>query len=254
MSYTEPPCPPPVHCKPFYLEAVVVCDHYSDFLRHTLPANKQIFDRIVVVTSYEDKATQRVCEYNHVECIKTDVMESRKGVFRKGCGINVGLTQLSKSDWVVHMDADILLPPQTRILLERAELDRCCIYGIDRFNIKGYKAWSEFNEHLPLQHESDAYIHMHNHPVATRVMSAAAGGYVPIGYFQLFHPDMSCVDTYPEGHTDAGREDMLFGKQWHRSKRGFIPEIVGYHLESDDSGFASNWNGRKTAPFVHKEK
>lgn len=66
------------------LEAVIVCDNYSDFLAHTLPDNRILFDKIVVVTSFEDKETQRVCEFWHVQCIKTDVINSRKGEFCKG--------------------------------------------------------------------------------------------------------------------------------------------------------------------------
>lgn len=249
MSYTEPPCPPPVH-RPFKLEGVIVCDKYADFLRHSLPSTKHIFDRVVVVTSFEDKETQRVCEYNHVECIKSDVMESRRGHFRKGMGINVGLNALSKEDWVVHLDADIVLPPQTRILLERAHLHKKDLYGIDRFIVKGIRAWQQFNEELPLQHECDAYTHLTAFPVGTRVMSGAGGGYIPIGFFQMWNPKVSGIFTYPEGHTDAGREDMLFAKKWPRSERHLIPEIVGYHLESDDAAMSSNWKGRTTAPFT----
>ena len=52
MSYHSP-CPGgTVHIRDpdFKMEAVVVCDRYSDFLRCTLPAIKHLFDRIVVVT------------------------------------------------------------------------------------------------------------------------------------------------------------------------------------------------------------
>jgi hypothetical protein len=247
MSYVDPgPGPARAH---FKMEGVIVCDHYHDFLRNTLPHNKYLFDKLVVVTSYEDKETQRVCEYNHVECIVSDVMESRKGHFRKGMGINVGLAALDQDGWVVHLDADILLPPQARILLERAELDRRMIFGIDRFIVKGFKAWEKFREEMPLQHECDAYVHLDAFPLGTRVMSAAGGGYVPIGFFQMWNPAVSGVRRYPEGHTSAGREDMLLAKMWARAQRGFIPEVVGYHLESEDAVMSSNWNGRKTAVF-----
>lgn len=252
QKYHDPiPCDPQRECaEPFYLEAVIICDKYSDFLRHTLPLNKHIFDRVVVVTSYEDKETQRICEYHHVECIKTDVLESRKKVFCKGKGINVGLDVLSKRGWVAHIDADIVLPPQTRILLERAHLDPSMVYGIDRFNVRGAKVWNDFQSNPKLQHECDAYIHMSAFPVATRVMQASTNGYIPIGFFQLWNPKVSGYSRYIEGHTDAGREDMLFPAQWPRHKRGFIPELIGYHLESEDASMSMNWAGRVSAPFV----
>ncbi len=80
----------------FKIEAVVVCDRYSDFLRCTLPANKHLFDRIVVVTSAEDRDTQRICEFHHVECVQTDALNSRWNKFCKGAGINEGLSRLDR--------------------------------------------------------------------------------------------------------------------------------------------------------------
>jgi hypothetical protein len=245
--------PPPPKCEPFGIEAVLVCDNYSDFLAYTLPHNKNLFDRIVVVTSYEDKATQKLCEFHHVECLKTDLLESRKGLFCKAQAINVGLDALKKSDWVVHLDADIWLPPQTRILLQRAELDKSMLYGIDRFIVKGAEQWHDFIEKPQLQHECDSWVHLNAFPVGTRVMQAAGQGYVPIGFFQLWNPKGSGVSHYPGEHTDAGRTDVLFAQLWPRSKRAMLPEIVGYHLESIDSAFGLNWIGRKSAPFSAKQ-
>jgi hypothetical protein len=234
---------------PFKIEAVVVCDKYADFLAHTLPTNKFLFDRIVVVTSYEDSETRRVCEHYHVECLPTDGLQSRKKEFHKGVGINVGLGKLSLGGWVVHMDADIYLPPQTRILLETADLAADFIYGIDRFRVKGHDAWSEFLSMPKLQHEASVYIHTHAFPIGTRVMHSFAGGYVPVGFFQMWHPGVSGIKDYPAEHTTAGRGDTLHAERWPRALRGFIPEIIGYHLESHDSAMAANWSGRTTAPF-----
>lgn len=227
----------------------MICDRYADFLRHTMPQDKFLFDKMVVVTSYEDKETQKLCEFYHVECIATDALRSRQGVFCKADGINEGLARLTKKDWVVHMDADIWLPPQTRILLQRANLAKRMIYGIDRFIVKGAIAWEKFLELPKLQHEDEAWIHMNAFPVGTRLMQAHFGGYVNIGFFQLWNPSVSGVWTYPTGHTGAGRTDTLFAAIWPRGLRGFIPEIVGYHLESSDAAKAANWNGRTTARF-----
>lgn len=236
--------------KPYNLEAVIVCSKYDDFLRSTLPENKFLFDRIVVVTDHEDKATRRVCEFYHVECIATDALNTRKGQFCKGAGINVGLNALSKKDWVVHLDADMWLPPQTRNLLKDAKLDSRMLYGIDRFIVKGPQQWADFKEKeiLKLQHEDYTWVHTNSFPIGTRV--CAYGGYVPLGFFQMWNPSATGINNYPEGHTTAAREDISFATKWSRSMRTSIPEIIGYHLESDDSDKAVNWNGRVSARFV----
>jgi hypothetical protein len=252
MSYACP-CPGGKHQPDgnFKLEAVVVCDRYSDFLRCTLPANKYLFDRIVVVTSAEDCETQHICEFNHVQCVRTDALNSRWKKFCKGAGINEGLSKLKQDGWVVHLDADIWLPPQTRLLLQNANLAPCMLYGIDRFIVKGYAEWDQFMERPTLQHECDAYVHMNAFPLGTRVTSKDSGGYIPIGFFQMWSPSVSGIKDYPEAHTDAGRGDMAFAKKWPRALRGMIPEVVGYHLESVDSSMSANWYGRKTAPFTY---
>lgn len=248
------PGPAPKPCDHFKMECVIVCERYSDFLRHTLPQNKHLFDRIVIVTSPEDKATRKLCEFYHVMCIPTDKLRTRWEEFHKGEAINEGLAKLDRDGWVLHLDADIWLPPQTRILLEQAKLDPSMIYGTDRFIVRGREAWEEFLKAPTLQQECNAYIHMNAFPLGTRVMQGNANGWLPIGFFQLWNPIASGVDEYPEGHTDAGREDGFFAMTWPRSKRALIPEIIGYHLESDDAANALNWAGRKSAPFDFKEQ
>ena len=74
------------------------------------------------------------------------------------------------------------------------------------------------------------------------------GGYIPIGFFQLWHADSEILN-YPEGHTDAGREDSHFATLWPRDKRQLLPEIIAYHLESESAPMAVNWKGRATKPF-----
>src|ERR1700722_4679961 len=97
------------------LECVTVCVGYGDFLRETLPYNMRHFDRYVVVTTEHDTETQNLCKHLGVECLVTDLM-SRDGLFAKSRGIDYGLANLRGNGWIVHLDADIWLPPQTRHL------------------------------------------------------------------------------------------------------------------------------------------
>ena len=209
------------------IEAVVTCVDYADFLAETLPHNRYLFDNLVVVTSPEDKPTQRICEYWHVDCLPTDAFRSRWGEFNKGAAINDGLARLSKTDWLVHMDADILLPPLTRSLLEAA------------MSMPG------------LQQENQIFVHPNQFPLGVRVIPQAHGGWLPIGFFQMWNAASGYL-TYPDQHADAGRTDMQFAAQWPRNKRAMIPEIIGYHLESEANApmGRSRGSGASTSPMV----
>lgn len=231
------------------IECVVTSVNYSDFLAETLPHNRVLFDRMVVVTAPEDKETRRVCEFWNVSCIPSDVFQTRWGRFCKGAGINVGLAELDRDAYLLHLDADILLPPLTRKHLEMIQPDPAFIYGIDRHICRGGNEWREFMALPQLQHENHTWVHLDKFPMGTRLCPEAAGwGYIPVGFFQLWHAS-SGILTYPENHNDAARGDTAFAMQWPRLKRGLIPEIVGYHLESLPNGKGNNWSGRVSAPF-----
>jgi hypothetical protein len=233
------------------IEAVTTCVNYADILAHTLPMNYHQFDKFVVVTAPEDKKTAQVCtHYTGVQCVKTDVFKSRwEGEFHKGSGINEGLKVLDKDAWILHLDSDIVLPPNFRKVLETADLDTTMIYGADRAEFKNYEAWHKFYGE-PEPHTQGVMVHVthHGQRIGTRVSFASQGGYTPIGFFQLWHAD-SGILKYPQGHSTAAREDTLFPWQWPRKKRALIPEIVVYHLESENAEMAVNWRGRTTKPF-----
>jgi hypothetical protein len=204
---------------------------------------------MVVVTSHEDVDTRRICEYWNVQCVPTDALETRKGRFCKGAGINAGLEKLDRDGWLLHMDADIVLPPLTRPILEKVAIDQESIYGVDRFMVRAHDDWRRFMEMPRLLHENNSWIHLESFPIGTRVAIQQYGGWIPIGFFQLWHAKSGRL-TYPQQHTSAARGDMAFALQWPREKRVFLPELVVYHLDSENSAMSTNWNGRKTEPFT----
>lgn len=234
------------------IESVITCVNYSDFLAYALPHNKGHFDYTVVVTTPEDKKTQKLCEFWNVHCVQTDKFNTATG-FSKGAGINEGLAVLKKDGFVLHMDADIVLPPLFRKLIDQAELDPHYLYGCDRFMVPSFEAWQKFITEPNLQHEDNVFVHTNGFEIGTRIATPDYAGYCPIGYFQLWNPAYSKIVQYPSEHTNAGRGDMVFAKNWARSKRSSIPEVIVYHLESEQyDKMGANWNGRKTPPFAPK--
>ncbi len=239
------------------IEALTVCVGYSDYLRHTLPTNKSIFDRFVVVTSQNDRATQNLCRYYNVDCVVNYDWGEK---FNKGKGINKGLLHLNFKNWVVHIDADIVLPPTSRYVLEQLSLNEQFIYGIDRHMVPNIELWDRFLDSPLAQHEY-AYVHVGPFPIGTRIMKLEHGGYIPLGFFQLFHRQASAIKDcgaiiYPEEWQTAASSDMHFAYRWPRTQRHLLPEIIAYHLATDDITNASmgqNWEGRKTSKFGHRD-
>jgi GTP:adenosylcobinamide-phosphate guanylyltransferase len=243
------------------LEAVIVCVNYSDFLIHTLPQNKQHFDKVVVVTDMHDKETKNVCEYHHVECIQTNVFYNNGDNFNKGKGINEGLKRLGMDGWVVQLDADIYLPPLTRMILNNCEknggFNVKSIYGIDRMMCPDYNSWIDFMENPKLTHEGWVYVHTNIFPLGVRIAkfhtSESETGYLPIGFFQMWNPRASNVYRYPEHHGSADRTDVKMAHNFTKFNRHLIPEIISIHLESESLGISEmgkNWDGRKTQKFA----
>jgi hypothetical protein len=231
------------------IEAVTVCVEYSDFLAWALLWNKKLFDDWVVVTSTSDRQTSQVCAYHHVRCIQTDQFYAGDRAFNKGAGINAGLAALKCTDWVMHLDADILLPPRARDLMERAALDPQSIYGLDRMMCKSFDDWTKFIASPEVQHSDEVFVTANAFPLGSRVAKTDQDGYLPIGYAQLWNAGKTCKKTYPDGHGTSARADMLFAQAWPRSNRHLIPEIVAIHLESEAAPNGTNWRGRRTAPF-----
>jgi hypothetical protein len=236
------------------IEAVTVCLNYSDYLAHTLPFNRNIFDRLVVVTSHEDKETANVCEYYHVECIRTDVFGKDNN---KGRAINVGLNQLSRSDWLVHFDCDIIFPPRTRFLLEIAKLREDTLYSCHRQMCPSYEEFAKWLAKPVINHECDVYLHNKGFPIGTQIgklskhpQDTADLGWTACGYFQMWNERSGKKYNYPEEFAGFASSDLYFGYQWSRQYRALIPEFSLIHLQTEDNNkMGINWENRTTKKF-----
>lgn len=234
---------------PKRIEAVCVSTGYADFLKQTLPFNKIHFDRFIVVTAPADTETQAVCEYWHVECVVTDEFYADGATFNKAKGINEGLKRLSKSDWVLHLDADIFLMPRTREILNLLPLDAKGIYSIDRLLCTSFADWLLYLQKPERVHGNNGMMGSNAFPRGARLLNLDRDGYVPIGYFQLWNAKASGIEIYPDCHGEADRTDTLFAYQWERQNRHLIPELLGIHLESEAGPMGQNWKGRASCRF-----
>ena len=228
------------------LEAVTVCLEYSDFLGETLPHNVRHFDHYLVVTREDDRPTRELCRQLGVECRTTDLMHHDGDGFAKARAIDYGLAYLRRDDWVVHLDADVWLPPMTRQWIAWARPDPDCIYGIDRCNCTSWSAWRAFIDRPVRQH------HQHRHhcltmpppfPMGARIAIQAYGGYVPIGFFQMWNGGQHPERRYPLQQGSAEHTDVLHAIQWPAGRRRILPEVIAVHLESEPAPMGANWNG-----------
>lgn len=183
-----------------YIEAVTVSIHFGDYLAVTLPRNLRAFDRIIVVTSPDDEETQEICRRLAVEYVVTEKHRDEGG-FNKGKAINEGMRHFHFTDWLCHIDADIVIPKPFREYLPRLVVDRYrsgIIFGCQRKMCESYQAWRRFLETGSLKHLRLDNIRTDNH--------------WPVGFFQMWHADDH--QWYPEDVPLARNSDIGFAKKF----------------------------------------
>lgn len=227
------------------LEAVTVSAGFDDLLDFTLEFNHPHLDTMIVVTSFEDVKTQLVCRKHGVICVPTDLLGKNGRNFNKGAAINVGFNRFQYHGWRMVLDADIALPDNARrMLFNYSQLDRGCIHGCDRIDVVGRKAIEGLRGDRQHNHGFLTYTE-HKSPVCARYVDGLLG-YVPIGYFQLWHANRQ--QMYPWSLGTASHDDVSFGALWPANKRRLIPEMVVYHLVPNHNvEWGKNWEGRKQA-------
>ena len=114
------------------LQAVTVCINYADY-RECIVANGRYFDRWVVVTVCEDKATRAVCARHGIEVLLSRTLRADGKDFdaatNKSRALNEGLEALDPEGWVVIVDSDVLLPRHFRERVAALPLEKGCLYA-----------------------------------------------------------------------------------------------------------------------------
>jgi hypothetical protein len=241
------------------LEIVTVCSGFDDILAVTLAENHSHADNYIVVTDHKDLATQRLCQKFSVRCVPTDLFQKNGRNFNKGAGINAGMGHFQYHGWRLHVDVDVLLPDSfRRLLFNHTHLERDCLYGADRFDIigaEGVRAIRDAKVETPQHMYHTGLSPVYGGKVYPRMPSSSSArfvsdlyGYVPIGFFQLWHA--SHHKEYPYSLGTAAHDDVLFGTLWPEAKRRLLPSVFVGHICGKPPSFGENWNGHRGQPRI----
>jgi hypothetical protein len=232
------------------IEAVTVCVDYADFLEVTLPSILAAVDELVVVTSPNDRRTKELCAARGVRTCVTTAMYQHGHRFSLGAAIDAGLRDLRLDDWVLVVDADIVLPRAVHRTLQYLRLDPYCIHGIDRVHCRGHAAWSSYLTTVRPQRVWEVPL-LRDFPMGTRIQ-IPGDGYAPCGYFQLWNAAATGYRDYPvDERGTAEGSDMMHASRFPRPFRTLIPDLVCVQLETDapTDPIGVNWAGRRTPEF-----
>jgi len=215
------------------LGCVIVCAGYSDMLAWTLPLNKRHFDRMVVVTSYEDAQTRQLCNMLGVisHPVGMEVIHKNGAAFNKGAMINAGIEWggMAACDTIILTDADCILPDDLRETLESRHYDKDVLYFAGRFNIPEDRREEWLATYTNDRSNKDDVAFLHSDPV---------------GYFQMFRTESNCLTMptiYSETFHNAGGSDFEFAHSRFKASHVCL-EIPVLHIPHGP--LAGNWAGR----------
>lgn len=208
------------------MRAILVCVDYADLLEITLPYNRQHFEEVCVVTSFEDERTLQVCSrINGVRVFVTDAFYRDGAKFNKWLALELALDEFGRYGWLCLMDADVLWPKQVDFgQLQIGKLytpRRRMMEDIVHSQIPPESSWKVFPTH-PQEREF-------------------------AGYTQLFHADDLVLGPAPWHETNwrhAGGADSFFQAKW-KPENKIRPAFEVLHL----GPAGKNWCGRST-PYL----
>jgi len=197
-----------------FLVAVTVSTNYSDLLKICLGANKDCFDKWIVVTAENDTKTLEVlAAFPQVAVMFWD--PKRNGaVFDKGSGVRLGQKYAYKhfpNSWYVVIDSDIVLEGKPGALQELLPtLSPKSLYGIERWD---YASMFDLKRKVNgLRYQGSEKL---------------------LGYFQLY-----AIPYFYSRSRDASLCDLRFLALFR--KKVVLESISGSHL-----GQESHWQGRR---------
>jgi glycosyltransferase involved in cell wall biosynthesis len=218
------------HQQPLRLSALIVCVNYWDFLRITLPLNREHFDDVVVVTMPGDDITPQVCTQMDTTCSVTEEFFTGNATFNKGRAINQALHSLRDPQWVALLDADIVLPRAFRRKLSSVALEPARLYTCDRYVCDSRELWDKIQrgaKHLyhGEAYDAEAFLYVPSWDQITKRLN------IPVGYLQLVHYGGILGQLgYPTRSDTANWSDVEFSRGFPADDRVWIDGLRVTHL------------------------
>src|SRR5205823_3326002 len=85
-----------------------------------------------------------------------------------------------------------------------------------------------------------------DHGEAGHRLACALRGYLPCGYFQLWHT--LTQKAYPYSLGTAAHDDMMFSALWPQDRRRLLPTVFCHHLCPRKPNVGENWDGNRRQP------
>ncbi len=209
------------------VRAITVSVNFGDFLKETLPLAVPHFEKILVVTSYEDKETWRQVyegglfqRWPNVKAIPTNAFYRDGAYFNKGLALEEGFDELGRDGWICVFDADIVMPAA----IDLSELSIGNLYSPRRRILRKVLDWPHYKDE------------------ATWDQLPLYGDWQHPGCFQVFHgsdPALTGRPWYGTRWRHAGGCDSDFQEKWPKGCRQWLPFEV-LHLGEP----MVNWCGR----------
>lgn len=214
------------------LTSVCICINYADLLSKSLERWHLGTERLIIGTSWADKATQELCRFHNIECHVSDVYYANGAKMNKGAGLSelIFMKRVRENaDWLLTFDSDIVPPIDWRSQLEGSRLQAGKIYGAYRYQ----QPENVINPTVDF----------------SRKMRQ---GWV-LGFFSLFHASDPRLPKITDPLFDicwphAGNYDTAFTDRWGRHDQVLL-SIPMIHLGEE----RSNWAGRGKHQELHRE-
>lgn len=211
------------------INAIVACVKYDDFLAITLPHNRKHFDRVMVVTTWDDTRTHKVAAMHDCECFNTTAFHDRGDPFNKGRAMEEGFDLLGRVGWICIWDADTIMP--SCVSLDGLEIDT--LYTPIR------RILDDPTRHLEYADEA-----------TWATLPSPTQPHEFSGYFQLFHASAIPAPWYSSDSRTAEKCDSDFAAKFPAGKRKRPPWEV-LHLGPEGmpelgTRRGRNWSGRVT--------